>query len=78
MGKQKSRDMNMYMQTDFYKNILYDNYKQQCEEIFSAENASTKKKRTLAHRRNQSMKANQTVANNNGDSPFKFQDVEDL
>jgi hypothetical protein len=27
MGKQSSRDMNMYMQTDFYKNILYDNYK---------------------------------------------------
>lgn len=35
MSKSKARDMNMLMQTDFYKNILYDNYKMQCEEMFS-------------------------------------------
>jgi hypothetical protein len=27
MSKIKARDMNMYMQTDAYKNILYDNYR---------------------------------------------------
>lgn len=28
MGKSKARDMSMMMQTEAYKNILYENYKQ--------------------------------------------------
>ncbi|TNV82030.1 hypothetical protein FGO68_gene16144 [Halteria grandinella] len=35
MGKAKARDMGMLMQTEQYKNILYDNYKQQVEEMFA-------------------------------------------
>jgi hypothetical protein len=34
MGKSKARDMNMYMTTDAYKNVLYENYKLECEEMF--------------------------------------------
>lgn len=37
MGKSKARDMTMMMQTDLYKNILYDNYRMQCEELFMSE-----------------------------------------
>ena len=37
MGKSKSRDMSMLMQTEAYKNILYDNYRLQCEEMFNAD-----------------------------------------
>jgi hypothetical protein len=36
MGKAKARDMSMLMTTDAYKNILYDNYRMQCEEMFSS------------------------------------------
>lgn len=35
MGKSKARDMTMLMQTEQYKNILYENYRQQCEEMFA-------------------------------------------
>ena len=56
MGKQSARDMNMYMQTDQYKNILYDNYKAQCEDLFlrerKANTASNSKRAGLNHRRN--------------------------
>lgn len=32
MSKTKSRDMSILMQTEAFKNILYDNYRQQFEE----------------------------------------------
>ena len=55
MGKSKSRDMSMMMQTEAYKNILYENYRLQCEERFSSEksalNISLHKKRSLNNKR---------------------------
>jgi hypothetical protein len=44
MSKSKARDMSMLMQTEQYKNILYDNYKQQCEEMFSPTSLSSARK----------------------------------
>lgn len=36
MSKIKSRDMSMMMSTEAYKNILYDNYKLECQEMFAS------------------------------------------
>lgn len=57
MSKSKARDMTMLMQTDAYKNILYDNYRMQCEELVASERGYTsgKSKRSL-HKRGQSMR----------------------
>ena len=72
IGKQPARDMNMYMQTDQYKNILYDNYKSQCEDLFLSErkaNTAHGKRTGLNHRRNQSMRTS---------TQFKTTVVQDL
>lgn len=37
MGKSKARDMNMYMTTEAYKNVLYENYRLEVEQAFDAE-----------------------------------------
>ena len=61
MGKIKARDMNMYMSTEAYKNILYDNYRMEVEEMFEAERkpfTAFPGKRSLLskHRRGESMR----------------------
>lgn len=61
MGKSKARDMNMYMTTEAYKNVLYENYKLECEEMFVPgvkPLTSPSGKRSLLgnHRRGESMR----------------------
>jgi hypothetical protein len=77
MGKSKARDMNMYMTTEAYKNVLYDNYKMECEEMFVPgvkPLTSPSGKRSLLghHRRGESMRNSFQVGGKSNNTTNRF------
>ena len=75
MGKSKARDMNMYMTTEAYKNVLYENYKLECEDMFVPNpkpfTSKSGKRSLLGHnRRGESMRNSFQVGKPNTNRPF--------